>query len=134
MHSMIRTALVIGLFLGWLVPWADIPGQSPRWGVVLAADSLKLDGLSKDPRQFRMQVDQILAKVDGVIEKLKKAPKAQALVLDLMQTRDNILRKIPKIDAAPGDAKWSSQEMRDSVQAMLMPLKDQYEKAAELAA
>ncbi|MER3423534.1 MAG: hypothetical protein C4293_10160 [Nitrospiraceae bacterium] len=121
MHSMIRTARVIGLFLGWLVPWADIPGQSPRWGVVLAADSLKLDGLSQDPRQFRMQVDQILAK-------------AQALVLDLMQTRDNISRKIPKIDAAPGDAKWSSQEMRDSVQAMLMPLKDRYENTAELAA
>jgi hypothetical protein len=102
-------------------------------GIARAADSLKIDGLPNDPRQFRAQVEQVIAKVDGVVQKLKGNQTAQALVLDLMQTRDNIMREIGKMDGAPGDAKWSPQEMRDSVNAMLRLLKDQYEKATAAA-
>lgn len=133
MVAKIRTVLAVGMFLGCLAAWPEPSRQHPVSGLVFAAESLKLEGLAKDPKQFRTQVDQILAKVDGMIEKLKQDPKALALVLDLMQTRDNILREIPKIDAAPGDAKWTAQEMRESVQAMLMLLKEQYDKAVELA-
>jgi len=110
-----------------------MPGGLTGSGIVLAADGLKLEGLSNDPKQFRAQVDQALAKVAGLIEKLKSNPNARPIVLDLMQTRDNVLRELPKIEAAPGDAKWTSQEMRDSVKAMLMLLKDQYDKAAGTA-
>jgi hypothetical protein len=118
------------MWLGGLVGLKGQPGAPAR---ALAADSLNVGGLPKDPKAYRDQVDQILKKVDVVIGKLKGNESAKALVLDLEQTRDNILREIPKIEAAPGDAKWSSQEMRESVDAMLKLLKDQYEKAAGMA-
>lgn len=101
--------------------------------VALAADALKADGLPSDPRQFRAAVDQLLAKVDSVIAKLKSTPGAQGMVLDLMQTRDNVLREISKIDGAPGDAKWNAKEMRESVESMLKLMKEQYDKAAATA-
>ena len=97
--------------------------------VALAADALKTDGLPSDTRQFRAAVDQLIAKVDGVIAKLKGTPGAQGMVLDLMQTRDNVLREISKIDGAPGDAKWTAKEMRESVESMLKLMKEQYDKA-----
>lgn len=112
---------------------AGMPGGQTGSGIVLAAEGLKVENLSNDPKQFRAQVDQALAKVSTLIEKLKSKPEARAIVLDLMQTRDNVLRELPKIDGNPGDAKWGSQEMRDSVKAMLMLLQEQYEKAAQLA-
>lgn len=119
--------MVLGCLLFWL---SDMPGSDRASGIVLAADSLKIEGLSNDPKQFRAQVDQIITKVDSLIKKLKENPSARAITLDLEQTRDNILREIVKIEAAPGDAKWTSKEMRESVQVMLKLLKDQYEKAA----
>jgi hypothetical protein len=132
--TMVRMALVVGIVSGSLVLWVgDMPGQGGMSGVVFAADGLKVEGLPNDPKQFRAQVDQILTKVDSLIKKLKANPKVQAVVLDLMQTRDNVLREISKIDSAPGDAKWTAQEMRDSVQAMLKLLKEQYDKAAGTA-
>jgi hypothetical protein len=74
-------------------------------------------------------VDQLISKTDSLIAKLKAKPASQAMVLDLMQTRDDILREIAKIDSAPGDAKWTAQEMRESVQSKLKLLKEQYDKA-----
>ena len=100
---------------------------------LLAAESLKVEGLPSDPRQFRAAVDQLIAKVDRSIDKLKGMPEAQGLVLDLIQTRDNVLREIVKIDGTPGDAKWNAKDMRESVESMLKLMKDQYEKAAALA-
>ncbi|HEX9786138.1 MAG TPA: hypothetical protein VGA56_25855 [Opitutaceae bacterium] len=107
-----------------------MPGSEGNSGVVFAADSLNVEGLPGELRQFRSQVNQILSKADRLIEKLRKIQTAQAMALDLMQTRDNILREIVKMDGAPGDAKWTAQEMRESVQAMLKLLKEQYDKAA----
>ena len=133
-RTILRMALALAMFWGcMLLRLGEMPGELTGSGIVFAADSLKLEGLSNDPKQFRTQVDQAFAKVAGLIETLKSNPNAQPLVLDLMQTRDNILREIRKIEVAPGDAKWTAQEMRDSVKAMLMLLKDQYEKAAGMA-
>jgi outer membrane murein-binding lipoprotein Lpp len=118
---------------GWIASGlGDIHG--PRWmsGVAVAADALKIDSLSSDPKQLRIQVDQLISKTDNLIAKLKTDPNNQAIVLDLLQTRDDILREIPKIDSAPGDAKWTAQEMRDSVLSKLKLLKRQYDKAVGL--
>jgi hypothetical protein len=124
------TAGMIAIFVvGMILSLADGPRPLSSTRVVFAADAVKIDGLSNDPRQFRIQVDQIIAKTDALIQRLKGNSSAQAIVLDLMQTRDNVLREISKIEASPGDAKWTVKEMRDSVQAMLKLLKDQYEKA-----
>lgn len=129
--TIVRMSLSVGIMLGGLLVWlGNVPGSDRSSGIVLAADGLKIDGLSNDPRQFRAQVDQILARVDSLIKKLKGTPTAQAIALDLMQTRDNILREIVKMEGTPGDAKWTAQEMRESVQAMLKLLKEQYDKAA----
>ena len=98
--------------------------------VALAADTLNVDNLPNEPGQLKAQVEKIVAKVDGLVGKLKGNPAAQALVLDLMQTRDNLMRELPKVDSSPGDAKWKAKEMRHSVENMLRLLKDQYEKAA----
>lgn len=124
----------IGAAAALAAMWLGVPHLQPAGsGAVFAADSLNVDSLSKDAKAYRVQVGQILSKVDGVIVKLKANASAQALVLDLEQTRDNILREIPKMEVAPGDAKWTSQEMRDSVQAMLKLMKEQYDKASGIA-
>ncbi|WP_447972224.1 hypothetical protein [Nitrospira sp. Kam-Ns4a] len=102
-------------------------------GVALAADTLTIEGLPKDPKAYRAQVDQILKKADALIEKLKEKPNPPPIVLDLIQTRDNILREIFKVENKPEGSKWFDQEMRDSVDAMLRLLKQQYDKGVELA-
>lgn len=102
-------------------------------GVAPASDTLTIDGLPKDPRAYRTQVALIIKKADALIEKLKSKPEARTAVLDIMQTRDNILREISKVENRPDGAKWFDQEMRDSVDAMLKLLKSQYDKAAEAA-
>lgn len=111
----------------------EAPLLQPATPAVFAAESLNIDSLPKDAKAYRVQVDQLLNKVDGVILKLQGTASAQAVVLDLEQTRDNILREIPKMKVAPGDAKWGTQEMRDSVQAMLKLMKEQYDKANSVA-
>jgi hypothetical protein len=101
--------------------------------IALAAEAMKIDGLSKDPKQFRVQVEQLLNKTDTLIAKLRGNPAYQAAVLDLLQTRDDILRELPKVESAPGDAKWTAEEMMESVQSKLKLLKEQYDKASGLA-
>lgn len=107
----------------------ELPGSV---GDASAADALSIDGLPKDPKAYRAQVDQLLKKVDGLIEKLKGNPTATAIVLDLLQTRDDILREIPKAEVKPDGAKWTLQEGRESVDAKLKLLKALYDKAAAL--
>lgn len=101
--------------------------------IALAAEAMKIDGLSKDPKQFRVQVEQLLNKTDTLIAKLRGNPAYQAAVLDLLQTRDDIFRELPKVESAPGDAKWTAEEMMESVQSKLKLLKEQYDKASGLA-
>lgn len=108
-------------------------GALSGWGVALAADSLNVDGLPKDSRAFLVQVDQIISKVDSLLAKLKSNPKATPMVLDLMQTRDNIKREILKMQVTPDGAKWTLADGRASVEAMLKLLKDQYDKAAGMS-
>ncbi len=100
--------------------------------LVYAADTLTVDSLPKDPKAYRAQVEQILKKVDALIGKLKGNPNATPMVLDLIQTRDDILREIPKAETTPAGSKWSLEEGRASVDAKLKLLKDQYDKASGL--
>lgn len=109
-------------------------GQPGAPGIALAAEaSLNVEGLSRDPKAFRSQVDQIIRHVDSLLQKLKENQKARGAVLDLMQTRDNVLREIGKVENTPDGAKWKSGEARESVELMLRLLKTQYEKAAQSA-
>ncbi|MEW6543763.1 MAG: hypothetical protein AB1411_09135 [Nitrospirota bacterium] len=102
-------------------------------GIAFAgSDAFSVEPLPKDPKEFRRQVDQIVGKADSLIGKLKANPKAAAAVLDLVQTRDNILREVVKVEGTPDGSKWTFNEMRDSVGAMLKLLKDQYDKASSL--
>ena len=124
-------AILAGMLLGWILLWhVDLSGLRPRPGVASAAESLAVDSLPNDARQFRFQVEKIISKVDALIDQLRDKPNSRATILDLLQTRDDILREIPKLDSAPGDAKWSQKEMRESVQDKLRLLKGQYDKAA----
>lgn len=123
-------AILAGMLLGWILLWhVDLSVLRPRTGVASAADSLTVDSLPNDARQFRFQVEKIIGKVDALIEQLRDKPNSRATILDLVQTRDDILREVPKLDSAPGDAKWSQKEMRESVQDKLRLLKGQYDKA-----
>lgn len=132
MHRTMVRMILLGLICGGFIVagFGDLIGSREMSGMALAADVLKIDGLSTDPKQFRTQVDQLISKTDTLIAKLRANPNNQAIVLDLLQTRDDILREIPKIDSAPGDAKWTAREMIESVQSKLKLLKDQYDKAA----
>jgi hypothetical protein len=132
--TIVRIILSVAMVWGCLFQgFDDMSVSNSGSGVALAADSLNIEGLPGDPRQFRSQVGQILTKADSLIKKLKANPSTQTIALDLMQTRDNILREIVKMEGAPGDAKWTAQEMKESVQAMLKLLKEQYDKAAGTA-
>jgi hypothetical protein len=97
------------------------------------AQELKVDGLPTEPQAFKTHVQQILSKADAMIKKLKDKEEARAVVLDLIQTRDNVLRELLKAEARPDGAKWTNKEGRESIEAMLRLLKAQYEKAASLS-
>lgn len=112
--------------------WLGGAGPPGSLGIASAADALTIEGLPKDPKAYRAQVDQILKKVDGLIDKLKDNSTATAIVLDLLQTRDDILREIPKVEVKPDGAKWTLQEGRESVDAKLKLLKALYDTAAAL--
>ncbi len=106
----------------------------PVWSVAApAVDTINVEHLPKDPKDFRKHVDQIIGKVDGLVQKLKGNKNAESIVMDLLQTRDNVLREIPKVEGTPDGAKWLVKDMRESVEAMLKLLKVQYEKAAGMA-
>lgn len=121
----LRMMLPVAIIMGVLVC-----GFGAR---AFSAEALKIEGLSHDPKQFRVQVEQLVSKTDNLVAKLKANPNNQAIVLDLLQTRDDILRELPKIDSAPGDARWTSKEMIESVQSKLNLLKQLYDKASGLA-
>ncbi|MER3423923.1 MAG: hypothetical protein C4293_12505 [Nitrospiraceae bacterium] len=121
--------VAFGCFSVWPNWFVGQPGVS---GVALAAD-LNVEGLPKEPKAFRTQVEQILGKVDGLVAKLKGNASALPVVLDLIQTRDNIMREILKMEVTPDGAKWTLAEGRASVEAMLRLLRDQYEKASTMA-
>ncbi|CAI4033204.1 hypothetical protein DNFV4_03638 [Nitrospira tepida] len=95
------------------------------------ADSINVEGLPKEPAAYKAKVDEILAKVDQVIGKLKGDQKNFAVVADLMMTRDNVAREIYKVQNKPEGSKWGA-EMRESVDDMLKLLAVQYEKATSL--
>jgi len=126
----LRMIIVIVAVFGWLHAWPDGLVRLGALSVAVAAESFNVDGLPKDPRAFRAQVDQIIGKVDALLAKLKSNPKATPMVLDLMQTRDNIRREILKMEVTPDGAKWTLADGRASVEAMLKLLKEQYDKAA----
>lgn len=124
----VMTLVCFHLWLGGVV------GQFGITGIALAASaSLNVEDLPKDPRAYRVQVEQILIKANSMIDKLKGNQSALAAVLDLIQTRDNILREILKMEVTPDGSKWTLDEGRASVDAMLKLLKDQYDKAAGMA-
>jgi hypothetical protein len=120
----LMVSMLLSLVRGLIIPVYAVGG------IAYAAETLKIDGMSDDPKQFHVQVEQLLTKTDSLIAKLRGNPTNQAMVLDLLQTRDDILRELPKIDSAPGDAKWTADEMLRSVKSKLKLLKDQYDKAS----
>jgi hypothetical protein len=123
----IATLAAFGVLSLWLA------GTTARMGgadLALAAEELKVEGLPSDAKGFRAQIEQIISKVDRLIEKLKGNPKASVTVLDLIQTRDNVLRELPKVENQPAGSKWTEKEARESVDWMLRLLKAQYDKAA----
>lgn len=113
-------------FRQWLV--AGIAFGSMSVGVAMA-EELKIDNLPGDPKAYRTQVERIIGQVDTLIAKLRGQGSSPAL-LDLLQTRDNVLREVPKVESAPDGSKWTSREARESVDAMLRLLKQQYEKTS----
>lgn len=123
----VATLAAFGVLCLWLA------GMTARMGgadLALAAEELKVEGLPSDAKGFRAQIEQIISKVDRLIEKLKGNPTASIIVLDLIQTRDNVLRELPKVENQPAGSKWTEKEARESVNWMLRLLKAQYEKAA----
>jgi hypothetical protein len=110
-----------------------LTGPTMRTGgphLALAAEEWTVDNLAHNPKLFRGQVEQIISRVDRLIDTLKGNPGASTMVLDLIQTRDNVLRELPKVDNQPAGSKWSEKEARESVEWMLRLLKAQYDKAA----
>lgn len=132
MHGKIVQMVLLGLLCaGYIV--SGLGDHNDSYGmsrVGFAADALKIDELSSGPKEFHTQVDQLISKTESLIAKLGANPNNQAIALDLLQIRDDSLREIPKIDSAPGDAKWTARVMIESVQSKLKLLKDQYDKAA----
>jgi hypothetical protein len=125
-HS-VATLAAFGVLSLWLGGAPDRVGGA---ALALAAEELKVEGLSSDAKGFRAQTEQIISKVDRLIEKLKGNPNASTLALDLIQTRDNVLRELPKVENQPVGSNWTEKEARESVDWMLRLLKVQYEKAA----
>lgn len=122
-------AFVTGACSLILIGIGMMPVSVLRSAPVYAAE-LNVDNLPADAKAFRAQVEQILGKVNGVIDKAKETKGADPALLDLIQTRDNILREVPKVEHIPDGAKWTSKEAQASVQSMLKLLKTQYEKVA----
>jgi hypothetical protein len=123
----VATLAAFGVLSLWLAGMTAGRGDA---ALALAAEELKVEGLPGDAKGFHSQVQQIISKVDRLIEKLKGNPDASTMALDLIQTRDNVLRELPKIENQPVGSKWTEKEARESVDWMLRLLKTQYEKAA----
>ncbi len=111
---------LVGLFMAAFLGM----GVTASW-----ADSLNVEGLPKDAAAYKSKVDEIIAKVDQLIGKIKGDASKFAVVSDLMMTRDNVMRELYKVQNKPDGSKWGA-EMRDSVDDMLKLLATQYEKAS----
>ena len=128
--QMVATLAAFGVMSLWLI---DTTAHMGGPDLALAAEELKVEGLPSDPKSFRREIEQIISKVDKLIDKLKGNPTASTMVLDLIQTRDTVLRELPKVENQPVGSKWSEKEARESVEWMLRLLRAQYDKAASLA-
>jgi len=106
-----------------------VAGPVAPTGLAYAAE-LNVDNLPGDPKAFRAQVDQIVGRVSSIIEKAKDSKGTDPALLDLIQTRDNILREVPKVEHTPDGAKWTAKEAQASVQSMLKLLKTQLDKVS----
>jgi len=116
-----------GILSLWLAAAPDrMGGVVPAW----AAEELEVNGLPSDAKGFRKKVEQIISKVDELIEKLKGNPEASTMALDLIQTRARLLSELPKVESQPDGSKWTEKEARESVEWALRLLKVQYDKAA----
>lgn len=129
MNRKLRVSALVALGVWSLgLVGATVPVGGPHHA--LAADELKVEGLPGDAKGFRAQIEQIISRVDRLIEKLKGNPNASTMVLDLIQTRDTVLRELPKVEHQPAGSKWTEKDARESVDSMLRLLKAQYDKAA----
>lgn len=129
MNRKLRVSALVALGVWSLgLVGATVPVGGPH--LALAADELKVEGLPGDAKGFRAQIEQIIGRVDRLIEKLKGNPNASTMVLDLIQTRDTVLRELPKVEHQPAGSKWTEKDARESVDSMLRLLKAQYDKAA----
>jgi hypothetical protein len=128
--KIIATVAAFGVLSLWLATTTVRMGGPD---LALAVEELKVEGLPRDAKGFRTQVEQIISRVDKLIEKLKGNPTASTMALDLIQTRDSVLRELPKVDNQPAGSAWSEKEARESVEWMLRLLKAQYDKAASSA-
>ena len=128
--QMVATLAAFGVMTLWLISTTARMGGPD---LALAAEELKVEGLPSDAKGFRAQIEQIISKVDKLIDKLKGNHNASTMVLDLIQTRDTVLRELPKVENQPAGSKWSEKEARESVERMLRLLKAQYDKAASPA-
>ncbi len=125
-RSVLLLTCGVGVFL--TVP----AGRFDRFDLAEAAEPLTIDGLPQDPKAYRAQIEQLLKKVDELVNKLKGNPEALPVVLDLQQTRDDIMRELPKAETVPDGAKWTIEEGRASIEAKLQLLKALYDKASDL--
>lgn len=127
-HPSTLSLIIAGLLVCLTAP----PERHGSFPLAQAAEPLAIDGLPKEPRAYRTQVELILKKVDELVEKLKGNQEALPVVLDLQQTRDDIARELPKAETVPDGAKWTTEEGRASVEAKLQLLQALYEKASGL--
>jgi hypothetical protein len=128
--QMVATLAAFSVMSLWLT---DTTVRMGGPDLALAAEELKVEGLPSDPKSFRREVEQIISRVDKLINMLKGNPTMSTMVLDLIQTRDTVLRELPKVENQPAGSKWSEKEARESVEWMLRLLKAQYDKAASPA-
>lgn len=118
---------VISLTLAGLVGLAlPIPAQA-------AAEPLDVEGLPQHPEAYKQQVDRIVKRVDTLIDKVKAERAGEPALLELVQARDNVQDEAVKVVYHPPESRWTTEEARESTDAMLRVLKAQYDKAAELA-
>lgn len=106
------------------------------WGILAlppgaqAADELKVEGLPQEPEAYKQQVDRIVDRVDALIDKMKTEKSGDSALLELIQARDNVKEEALKVVYHPEEAKWTTDEARESTDAMLKFMKAQYEKAS----
>lgn len=117
----------LSLTLAGLISLA-LPGPAQA-----GVEPLNVEGLSQQPEAYKQQVDRIVNRVDTFIDKMKAEKAGEPVLLELMQARDNVQDEAVKVVYHPPESRWTTEEARESTDAMLRVLKAQYEKAADLA-